>query len=174
MFQRLLPDQIVNTVFDIDLNALRARGVSGIITDLDNTLVGASTKTATPELKGWLEKVHEEGFRVVILSNNNETRVSTFAKPLGIPYIPAARKPFGGAFKRALGLLKLKADQAVVVGDQLLTDMLGGRRMGLHTILVTPIAPGEEGWGTKINRRIERIALSRLRKQGLWPKKEER
>lgn len=173
MFQRLLPDQIVNTVFDIDLNALRARGVRGIITDLDNTLVSAHTKAATPELKAWLEKVHKDGFRVVILSNNNETRVSTFAKPLGIPYIPAARKPFGGAFRRALGLLKMEADQVVVVGDQMLTDVLGGRRMGLHTILVTPIAPGEEGWGTQINRRIERIALSRLRKQGLWPKKEE-
>lgn len=174
MFQRLLPDQIVNTVFDIDLNALRARGVSGIITDLDNTLVSARTKLATPELKAWLEKVHQEGFRVVILSNNNETRVSNFAKPLGIPYIPAARKPFGHAFRRAIELLKLEAGQVVVVGDQMLTDVLGGRRMGLHTILVTPIAPGEEGWGTQINRRIERIALSRLRKQGLWPKKEER
>lgn len=174
MFQRLLPDQLVNTVFDIDLQALKARGVSGIITDLDNTLVGAGTKLATPELSAWLEKVKAEGFRVVILSNNNETRVSTFARPLGIPYIPAARKPFGAAFRRALALLELEAKQAVVVGDQMLTDVLGGRRMGLHTILVTPIAPSEEGWGTRINRRIERIALSRLRKQGLWPKKEER
>ncbi|WP_027091204.1 YqeG family HAD IIIA-type phosphatase [Cohnella thermotolerans] len=174
MFQRLLPDQIVNTVFDIDLNALRARGVRGIITDLDNTLVSVKTPVATPELKAWLEKVKHEDFQVVILSNNSETRVSRFAVPLGIPFIPAARKPLGGAFRRALGLLKLEAPEVVVVGDQLLTDMLGGRRMGLHTILVTPIAPGEEGLGTQINRRIEKIALSRLRKQGLWPQKEER
>lgn len=174
MFQRLLPDQIVNTVFDIDLQALKSRGVRGIITDLDNTLVGARTPLATPELIAWLERVRKQGFQVVILSNNNQTRVSTFAKPLGIPYIPAARKPFGGAFRRALALLKLEPKQAVVVGDQMLTDVLGGRRMGLHTILVTPIAPGEEGWGTQINRRIEKIALSRLRKKGLWPEKEGR
>jgi predicted HAD superfamily phosphohydrolase YqeG len=127
MFKRLLPDQIVNTVFDIDLDELKARGVRGIITDLDNTLVSAKT--------------------------------------------PLARKPAGAAFRRAIKLMELTSEQAVVVGDQMLTDVLGGRRAGLHTILVTPIAPREEGWATQINRRIEKIALARLRKKGLWPDK---
>jgi HAD superfamily phosphatase (TIGR01668 family) len=171
MFKRLLPDQIVNTVFDIDLDELKTQGVRGIITDLDNTLVGAKTPLATPELVGWLDLVKERGFQVVILSNNNETRVGKFAVPLGIPYIPAARKPGGAAFRRALKLMELPSGQAVVVGDQMLTDVLGGRRAGLHTILVTPIAPREEGWATQINRRIEKIALARLRKKGLWPDK---
>ncbi len=171
MFKRLLPDQIVNTVFDIDLDELETQGVRGIITDLDNTLVSAKTPLATPELVNWLDLVKERGFKVVILSNNNETRVGKFAGPLGIPYIPAARKPAGAAFRRALKLMELPSAQAVVVGDQMLTDVLGGRRAGLHTILVTPIAPREEGWTTQINRRIEKIALARLRKKGLWPDK---
>ncbi|XID95429.1 YqeG family HAD IIIA-type phosphatase [Paenibacillaceae bacterium WGS1546] len=169
MFKRLLPDQIVNAVFDIDLNELHDRGVRGIITDLDNTLVGAKTPLATPQLIEWLDRVKDRGFRVVILSNNNKTRVGKFAEPLGIPFIPAARKPAGAAFRRALGLMSLSPEQAVVVGDQMLTDVFGGRRAGLHTILVTPIAPAEEGWATRINRRIEKVALARLRKQGLWP-----
>jgi len=171
MFKRLLPDQIVNTVFDIDLNALKDQGVRGIITDLDNTLVSAGTPLATPELMAWLDLVKSLGFKVVILSNNNLTRVSKFAEPLGIPFIPSARKPAGAAFRRSLALMELRSEQAVVVGDQMLTDMLGGRRAGLHTILVTPIAPDEEGWATRINRRIEKIALARLRKKGLWPDK---
>ncbi len=171
MFKRLLPDQIVNTVFDIDLDELKARGVRGIITDLDNTLVSAKTPLATPQLVGWLDLVKDQGFKVVILSNNNKTRVGNFAEPLGIPFIPAARKPAGAAFRRAIKLMELTSEQAVVVGDQMLTDVLGGRRAGLHTILVTPIAPREEGWATQINRRIEKIALARLRKKGLWPDK---
>lgn len=171
MFQRLLPNQLVGTVFDIDLQSLADMGVQGIITDLDNTLVSAGTALATPELIAWLDKVKALGFKVVILSNNNLMRVAKFAEPLGIPFIPAARKPFTKAFKQALNLLGLKPDQAVVVGDQMLTDVLGGRRMGLRTILVTPIARTEEGWGTRMNRRIEKIALSRLTKQGLWPNK---
>lgn len=171
MFQRLLPDQMVNTVYDIDLKDLTSQGVRGIITDLDNTLVGARTPMATPELIAWLDKVKADGFKVVILSNNNSGRVGRFADPLGIPFVPAARKPANKAFHKALGLLGLEPNQTVVVGDQMLTDVLGGRRMGLRTILVTPIAPSEEGWATRINRRIEKIALARLRKRGLWPDK---
>ncbi|MFC4599294.1 YqeG family HAD IIIA-type phosphatase [Cohnella hongkongensis] len=169
MFKRLLPDRIVHTVYDIDLNELHAQGIRGMITDLDNTLVSAKTPLATPQLIGWLDLVRERGFQVVILSNNNDTRVGRFAAPLNLPYIPAARKPAGAAFRRALRQMKLPPERTVVVGDQMLTDVLGGRRAGLHTILVTPIAPAEEGWATQINRRIEKIALARLRKKGLWP-----
>lgn len=174
MFERLLPDQIVNAVYDIDLQALRQRNVKGIITDLDNTLVSAKTTLATPQLVQWLERVNDAGFKVVILSNNNRTRVSRFAEPLGIPYVHAARKPANKAFHKALQQLQLPPDQAVVVGDQMMTDVLGGRKAGLHTILVTPIALSEEGIFTRINRRIEKIALARLRRAGKWPFKSER
>ncbi|WP_276356329.1 YqeG family HAD IIIA-type phosphatase [Cohnella caldifontis] len=168
-FERLLPDQIVKTVYDIDLDELKTRGVQGIITDLDNTLVSARTPLATPELVAWLDAVRERGFKVVILSNNNLHRVGKFAEPLGIPYVYMARKPAVRAFHRALEKLRLPPEQAVVVGDQMMTDMLGGRRAGLRTILVSPIAMAEEGIMTRINRRIENIALKRLRRKGLWP-----
>ncbi|WP_054027805.1 YqeG family HAD IIIA-type phosphatase [Bacillus sp. FJAT-28004] len=168
MFERLLPHMRVNTVYEINLDELHARGVRGIITDLDNTLVGAKEALATPELVQWLDYVRSRGFQVVIVSNNNETRVGKFAAPLNIPYIHAARKPAGKSFKKALSVLRLAPEETVVIGDQMLTDVLGGNRMGLYTILVTPIAPADEGIMTRVNRRIERIALKRLRKKGLW------
>jgi len=168
MFERLLPHMRVNTVYEINLDELHARGVRGIITDLDNTLVGAKEALATPELVQWLDYVRSRGFQVVIVSNNNETRVGKFAAPLDIPYIHAARKPAGKSFKKALSVLRLAPEETVVIGDQMLTDVLGGNRMGLYTILVTPISPADEGIMTKVNRRIERIALVRLRKKGLW------
>ncbi|MFC4776741.1 YqeG family HAD IIIA-type phosphatase [Paenibacillus sp. GCM10023252] len=168
MFKRLLPHMRVNTVYDIDLSELHARGIRGIITDLDNTLVGAKEALATPELVQWLDVVRDFGLKVVIVSNNNQTRVSKFAAPLNIPFIHAARKPANKSFRKALGVLELPAEHTVVIGDQMLTDVLGGNRMGLYTILVLPIAPSDEGVMTRVNRTIERIALSRLRKQGLW------
>lgn len=169
MFRRFLPEQVVRSVFDIDLEALRARGVRGIITDLDNTLAGARTPAASPEVAEWLDRVRRGGFRIVIVSNNRRARVSSFAEPLGIPFISSARKPLSRSFRQALGLMELSAKEAAVVGDQLLTDVLGGRRLGLHTILVSPIAPREEGLATKINRRFERWVRSSLLKKGLWP-----
>ncbi|WP_336788560.1 YqeG family HAD IIIA-type phosphatase [Paenibacillus sp. MMO-177] len=168
MFERLLPHLRVNSVYDIQLDELYKKGVRGIITDLDNTLVGAREPLATPRLTQWLEQVRDYGFKVVIVSNNNRTRVSKFADPLGIPFIHAARKPANKAFHKALSVLGLPVEQTVVLGDQMLTDVLGGKRMGLYTILVTPIAPADEGIMTRVNRRIERFVLSRLRKKGTW------
>ncbi|WP_338044952.1 YqeG family HAD IIIA-type phosphatase [Paenibacillus lignilyticus] len=173
MFERLLPHMRVNTIYDINLHTLKEQGMRGIITDLDNTLVGAREPLATPELVQWLDDVRDNlGFKVVIVSNNNQTRVGKFADPLNIPFVHAARKPAGRAFTRALKELGLPAEQTVVIGDQMMTDVLGGRRMGLFTILVRPIAPHDEGIMTRFNRFLERIALSRLRKKGLWPEEE--
>ncbi|MBD2872503.1 YqeG family HAD IIIA-type phosphatase [Paenibacillus arenilitoris] len=168
MFERLLPHMRVNSVYEINLDELESRGVRGIITDLDNTLVGAKEALATPELVLWLDAVRARGFHVVIVSNNNDSRVGRFASPLNIPYIHAARKPAAKAFRKALQLLGLGPEQTVVIGDQMMTDVLGGNRMGLYTILVTPIAPADEGVMTRVNRMIERVALIRLRKKGLW------
>ncbi|MFS0727473.1 YqeG family HAD IIIA-type phosphatase [Paenibacillus sp. 1P07SE] len=174
MFTRLLPNTIVKTVYEIDLNKLKEKGIRGIITDLDNTLVGAKDPIATPELVAWLDVVRDLGFRVVIVSNNNQTRVSRFCDPINIPFIHAARKPANRSFRKALEVLELEVDSVVVIGDQMLTDVLGGRRMGLHTILVTPIAPKDEGIMTRVNRMVEKVALARLRKKGLWPEEDKK
>lgn len=168
MFERLVPKKRVVSVFDIDLDELYLQGVRGIITDLDNTLVGAKEPLATPELIVWLDKVRAAGFRVVIVSNNNKTRVGNFAAPLDIPFLHAARKPSLQAFRKALALLGLEPNQTAMIGDQMMTDVLGGNRFGLYTILVAPISPADEGVMTKVNRQIERYALARLRRRGLW------
>jgi len=174
MFRRFLPHMRVNAVYDIALDELQARGMKGIITDLDNTLVGARDPIATPELVAWLDRVREFGFKVVIVSNNNETRVSAFAEPIGIPFIHAARKPASRAFRRALEVLELPPEHTVVIGDQLLTDVLGGRSMGLFTILVNAIAPHDEGRMTKFNRRLEKVVRASLRRRGLWDEEDKK
>lgn len=167
MLKKLIPHKNVRSIFEIDLRALWQAGVRGIITDLDNTLVGAKRPHATPELIAWLDQIRSIGFRVVIVSNNDRSRVSAFSEPLNIPYIYRAKKPGAAAFKKALALMNLDPRQAAVVGDQMLTDVLGGNRLGIYTILVTPIALHEEGFFTKVNRRIEKAALFWMKRKGL-------
>jgi hypothetical protein len=160
----------VKTIYDIPLDRLIEMGIRGIITDLDNTLVGARVPAATPALIEWLAEVKRRGLKVVIVSNNAQGRVSAFAGPLSIPFIYRARKPGMRAFRKALEIMNLKPEDTVVIGDQMLTDVFGGRRMGLYTILVTPISPMDEGFFTRINRKLERIAVSKLNKQGKYDK----
>ncbi|AKG33905.1 YqeG family HAD IIIA-type phosphatase [Paenibacillus durus] len=173
MFERLVPKLRVNTVFDINLEGLYLQGYRGIITDLDNTLVGAKAPLATPELVLWFDKVKQLGFKLVIVSNNNMNRVSRFAAPLNIEFVHRARKPSNAPFHKAMKLMNLEPEKTIVVGDQMLTDVYGGNRLGLFTVLVLPISLEDEGLGTRINRRIEQIALTRLRKRGLWHEEEQ-
>ncbi|WCK53522.1 YqeG family HAD IIIA-type phosphatase [Aneurinibacillus sp. Ricciae_BoGa-3] len=164
----LVPDLHVESVYEIDLHELKARGIKGIITDLDNTLIEWNRPDATPKLVQWMREVEELGFSVVIVSNNKQTRVSKVAEPLGVPYIHQARKPTLAAFREATRRMNLSVAETVVIGDQLFTDVLGGRRMGFYTILVVPVA-ASDGIFTRINRMLERVALGWLRRRGMIP-----
>ncbi len=166
MLKLFLPDEHVKSVFEISPKSLVERGIKGIITDLDNTLVEWDRANATPKLINWFKEMKDEGIMVTIVSNNNEQRVKDFSDPLEIPFIFEARKPLIRAFRRAQKNMKLKPEEIVVIGDQLLTDVLGGNRTGLHTILVVPVAQ-TDGFFTRINRRVERRLLSWMKRKGM-------
>lgn len=134
-----MPNEYVQSIFQIDIEKLANSGVKGIITDLDNTLVGWDEADPTQAVKEWFNKVREAGITITIVSNNNEQRVGSFSKSLNVDYIFKAKKPRGRAFNQASKLMKLKPTEIVVIGDQMLTDVFGGNRRGLFTIMVVPV-----------------------------------
>ena len=166
MLKLFLPSEHVKSIFDITPQKLKDAGIKGIITDLDNTLVEWDRPNATPKLIEWFEEMKSHGILVTIVSNNNERRVSSFADPLQIPFIFQARKPMGRAFRKAIKQMGIKREEAVVIGDQLLTDVLGGNRNGFHTILVVPVAQSD-GFFTRINRTVERRIFAFFRRKGM-------
>lgn len=166
MLEHFLPNEHVKSILDIKPIELKEKGIKGIITDLDNTLVEWDRPNATPQLIKWFDEIRKENILVTIVSNNNEERVKAFSDPLQIPFIFRARKPMMPAFHKALSKMGIKKDEAVVIGDQLLTDVLGGNRSGFHTILVVPVAQ-TDGFFTKFNRFAERRLLNWFRKKGM-------
>ena len=128
MYSYFIPSEFVRSVFHITPEFLKDKGIKGIITDLDNTLVEWDRPDATPKFIEWFKGMKEAGIQVTIVSNNNEIRVKSFADPLGIPFIFKARKPLGKAFRQALQIMSVKKEEVVVIGDQLLTDVFGGNR----------------------------------------------
>lgn len=169
MLTNFIPSEFVKSVFQITPEQLKEQGIKGIITDLDNTLVEWDRPDATPQLVEWFARMQQAGIQVTIVSNNNELRVKSFADPMQIPFIYKARKPFRKAFLTALRLMGLKREEVVVIGDQLLTDVLGGNRLKLHTILVIPVAKSD-GFVTRFNRLVERRIFSYLKNKGhiMW------
>lgn len=172
LIKKFLPNEQVDTVFDIDPAILKDKGIKGIITDLDNTLVPWDVADATPEVIEWFAQMKENGLQVTVISNNNEERVRIFSEPLNIPFLPSAKKPLKRTFNKGAKQMELNNHEVAVVGDQLLTDILGGNLAGFYTILVTPIVQTDAKI-TQFNRKIERSILRRLRKKGLisWEEK---
>lgn len=166
LLKLFLPNQHVKTIFDIKAQDLLEHGIKGVITDLDNTLVSWDEPNATPELIHWFKEMESAGILVTIVSNNKEARVKAFSDPVRLPFIYKARKPMTKSFRKAISDMQLKKDDIVVIGDQLFTDVLGGNRLGVHTVLVVPVAQ-TDGLITRFNRRMERFLLSAMRKKGL-------
>lgn len=171
MLKLFLPNDYVDSVHHITPEYLKERNITGIITDLDNTLVEWDRPLASPALIEWFKRMKEQGIQIVIVSNNNERRVQAFAKPLGIPFISRAKKPLAKAFRQGQRLLNTKREETAVIGDQLLTDIFGGNKLGFWTILVVPVAD-TDGWQTKLNRKIERVLLNRFMNKGLLQREE--
>ena len=166
MIDRFVPDQYEPSVFDISIEGLKNENIEAIIVDLDNTLIAWDMDEATEELKTWFHELHDAGFQITIVSNNSRKRVGTFSEPLGIPFIFRAKKPLSGAFESALKRMNSTKETTVVIGDQLMTDILGGNRRGFRTILVAPVKQND-GFATKFNRYIERKVFRAMKRKGL-------
>ncbi|MZP28500.1 YqeG family HAD IIIA-type phosphatase [Heliobacterium undosum] len=165
----LKPARRVDAVPQVNVAELVAQGVQGVIIDLDNTLTEWNENHLCPEIACWLEELKCHGIKLCILSNNKEKRVQTFAETCGATYISNARKPRRRGFLRAMSLLGTTPENTVVIGDQVFTDVLGGNRSGLYTILVNPISR-REFIGTRLVRRLERLVL-RERQPRRWRKR---
>lgn len=154
----MFPDAYARSLAEISLDSLHDAGVRGIIVDLDNTLVAYRAALVAPEIASWVRAALARGFRVALVSNNWSDRVAAFGSTLGVPTVPSAMKPLPLAFMRALRALGTPRGQTVVVGDQLLTDVLGAKLMGMRAILTDPIS--EQGFiTTRVMRVVERALL---------------
>ena len=154
------PDAFARRLSSVSLDDLAGRGFRGIIVDLDNTLVGYGEDHLSEEDAAWIACALGRGFRICLVSNNFTDRVFRVAGELGVPAIPSALKPLPRAFSRALGVLGTTKAQTVVVGDQLFTDVLGAKFLGLHAILTEPLV-AKDWLGTRVLRFLERVVLGR-------------
>lgn len=161
----LYPKLYVASLFEINPDALCRRGIRGIIFDLDNTIVPRDVAHCSEEIAAWLEDLKRRGFKICIVSNNKTLRVHTVAEALDVPAVCHAIKPLKRSFCRAMELMGTGPRETAIIGDQIFTDILGGNRLGLYTILVAPL-PGREFWATRMfNRRMEKFVLARLKKR---------
>ena len=143
LLERYYPRGHADSVFMIDYTKLYKKGCRAVIFDIDNTLVHHGDDS-TPEVDDLFVKIHAAGLKTLLLTNNDEERVLRFIRNIDTEYICDADKPDTSGYLKALEKLGVKRTQAVVIGDQLFTDILGANRSGIAGILVKFIKLPEE------------------------------
>jgi len=160
----LYPDGHFEKVEEITIKYLQDNKIKALILDVDNTLIDYQ-KHLEKSVIQWAKNLKEQGIKLYILSNTNQKeKVEKVAKALEIPYRNLAKKPFKTGFFKVQKELKEKAENIAVVGDQIFTDIIGGNRCRMFTILVEPINP-KDFWYTAWKRPIENRIKNRYIKK---------
>lgn len=155
-FSRLLkPDLFFNSIHEINVDVLKKHDIRGLLVDLDNTLISHEAEELDERSRAWLLRLMRSRINCCIISNNITGRVKRISKDLRIDYVGGALKPFRRAFLKGIGKLNIPKSNIAVVGDQLFTDVLGGKMVGIKTILVKPISRKERFW-TEMIRHLEK------------------
>jgi len=150
------PDLRFATVEQIDLQTLASRGITGVLADLDGTLVGDRQNEVAGSVSAWVDGLRAAGIGVCIVSNSGPARVAPLAAALDVPYVAHAAKPLRRGIDAGLRALARPANDVALVGDQLFTDVWGGRRSHLLTILVAPRS-ADQTLLTWLKRPLERF-----------------
>ena len=160
------PDYRYPSLADVPIEEFAAQGIRGVLVDIDNTLAYYGQYDSIPPRNAeWLKRARAAGVGVLLYSNASQWKIERIGKVTGLAGVPKAYKPSYAQLDKALKMLGVTKAQAIMIGDQLCTDILGGNLSGVKTILVEPF--DEKDWpGTKILRMIEWIFLRDRRPWG--------
>lgn len=155
------PTRCVAAITDVDVDELAASGVRCVLFDRDNTVVPRDTGVAPDDVMAWMQRVRDAGMSLCMVSNNfHSGEVEASAAELGCPVVHHAMKPVPFAVRRALSLMGAGPEEAVLIGDQVFTDVMAGNLAGVRTVLVEPQSTTDL-WYTHIFRIFERAIGAR-------------
>ena len=152
---RLVPDYMFYSYREVTPVLLSSIGVRALLLDIDNTLAPYEQPDPDADNLAWFSSMKQAGIRMAFVSNNHAPRVERFNRELGLPFFTESGKPGTRNIRRAMEVLGVTAEETAVLGDQLLTDALAGKRAGLRTIIVPPIKDRTDAF-FRFKRWIER------------------
>jgi hypothetical protein len=160
IINKLYPTYVYDSVESIPYFVFDKYNIKLIMIDMDNTLIDYNVNY-NDEIKKWIKGLKKKGIKLYILSNSKSSEiVKNVAHKLGMQYYLGAKKPFLKGFSYILEKEKIEKQHAIMIGDQIFTDIWGGNRFGIKTILVNPIGK-KEALITKVKRPFEKILLKK-------------
>ena len=158
------PTMYKKNIFDIDYQKLKEMGIRCLVFDLDNTL-GLLDHERCPRNTKKLLKSLQNDFLIFIASNNTMNRIKPYMEDLGVGGVSFCMKPSTRGLKKIRKQYNLKKKEMVMIGDQIVTDVLAGKRFKIMTILVDPLGKKDLKI-TGLNRYFEDKIIRRYEKRG--------
>ena len=163
LFPLLQPDLVLgSSVLDLKIELLTSRQIQGLVLDVDDTIVPVGSSLTPPYLIEWIEKIKQIGPLCLVTNNPNQTRISSIATSLSVPYFLSAGKPSRRKLRQAVSDMGLEPAQVAMVGDRVFTDVLAGNRLGMFTILIEPMPDEHNSLSFELLRQAEFILARTL------------
>ena len=156
MLKNFYPNYVFEKVEYIPYELILKEGIKLILMDMDNTIIDSKL----------IKFMKSKNIKLYIVSNSfSEKIVKRIAKELGVRYFYKASKPSTKAFKKVSSEFPdISKDEILMIGDQLFTDIWGGNRFNIKTILVKRINK-KEIFVSRLKRPIEKIILNHYYKK---------
>lgn len=165
--EKYMPDIYQKSIFTINYQKLMTNGIKCLLFDLDNTLVPYYQKEPDRRIIDLFNNLKERGFTVAIISNSPKKRLEPFVEKLNVECSCSSRKPSTKGFKELMRKLDFNECEIAIIGDQILTDVVGGNKVGITTILTSPLVK-KDFIITRFGRILESIIINRLSFKNLF------
>lgn len=146
-------------ITDVTAEDLRRLGVRAVLLDVDNTLTTHDAPDLDPQVRDWLSHMQNEGFALMIVSNNRAERVEPFARSIDLPFVARGCKPLPKGYRTAASVLGIPLRECIAIGDQIFTDVMGANLAKIPSIMLEPIQPEVDQKFIVFKRKIERLLM---------------
>lgn len=164
-----IADSYYKDIYSINYDALKKEGIKYLLFDIDNTLCPPHDDEFFAETKKLFVNLKKKDFTIYLITNNNKKRLSKFENYYKVKGFAHMRKPFKSKYIKLFNKYSIDVDATACIGDQLLTDVLGGKKLGIKTVLVDPISK-DDAINTLPNRFIEKYIYKYFEKKKLFKK----
>ena len=155
------PNYNLESIYDINLAELKEMGIKGLFFDLDSTLMKSKSGKFSFQTIQFLNDL-KSNFKLAIITNNkNKDYIAKAKSQTDIPIYAKAAKPNPTILLKACKDLELEPNRVAMVGDRPLSDIFGGERAGMVTILVDSISKDEENFIVRFARFLERLTIKK-------------
>jgi uncharacterized protein len=160
-----VPDYVADSLHDINFAELKKVGVRFVAFDADSTLLEYRGKKVSDETIAFLEQQRKFFEKVCIASNRVIHDLEPVAESIGAGLVQAERlqrKPKRQFYQRVINHFGAKPEEIVMIGDKLVADMYGAKRIGMVTVWVERMGERDSIWDRLLKvRSVEKRMMEK-------------